>query len=106
MHGLKFSSVHPVLSFVSSPLVDSTAQKGRELGCGEIVAMGTNPWKHLGYYISAGFLSLHGSSRLECGGPWQGAEKASCSMMGGELGAKCNSKVGGSSDLTNNEPGC
>ena len=70
------------------------------------MALGTNPWKHLGYYISTGFLSLHGSSRVECGGSCQGGAKASCCTREGELGAKCNSKVGGSKDLTNKEPGC
>lgn len=29
------------------------------------MALGTNPWKHLGYDISTIFLSLHGSSRFE-----------------------------------------
>ena len=106
MHGLKFSSVQPMLALVSSPLVDSTAQKRRELGCGEIVALPTNPWKHFGYYISTVFLSLHGSSRFERGGSCQGAEKASCSTKAGELRAKCKSRVGGSNDLTNKEPRC
>lgn len=95
-----------MLSFVNSSLADSTAQKGGELSCGEIVALGTNAWKHWGYYIATGFLSLHGSSRFESGGPCQGAAKASFSTREGELGAKCNSKVRGSSDLTNKEPGC
>lgn len=39
-------------------------------------------------------------------GGCQGAARAGCSAMEGVPGAKCNSKAGESSHLTNKEPGC